>query len=447
MSVIDPASHFVSPYELSLGKIQPTDPTLTEVVDVPYQPTSIIDQGGEITFDIVANSEEYMRLSEFALTYGGVLVNAETGRPITANDNVGPIQNAGHSFFSGYTVQFGHEIVSNCPEYPLQAYLSTHLYYNQETKGSLLSNTGWADDTPGYADAVPGIDNKNEGLKTRTKQFALGKTVYFRIRLVIDVFNVEKLLPSNVPIRLTLYRANPQYCLMAGKTADGKDPPAYRVNIIRPTLWVTKVRLRSAVLLGQSKAMKEEDALLKINKTCMRVSTIPAGVQSYTIDNLTTGQVPKCLFYGLSKNKGVIGDYQVNPLNFEHANVSQTSLYVNGKQHPLIPFRPNYAEGDYGREFYSVHEATGKRYGNAGMSITYDSYPLRDCLYGYDLTSNRSVGNSSSIALLKHGPTRIDFQFSKPLEEAMSMVAYIVYDTIIKINGDYTVTRSNPLLK
>jgi hypothetical protein len=443
---IDKSSTFVSPYELAGGRIQPTDPTIVKVTDVPHQPTSIIDNGGEIIFDIHSNSEEYMRVSNFAFTYGAS-IETEDGKPITANDNVGPIQNAGHSFISGYTIQYGHHVVSSCTNYPYQAYFSTHLFYGPEAKKSLLSCTGWVEDTPEYPHDVPGAANRNEGLKKRTAMFANGKVVYFRIRLVCDVFNVEKLLPSNIGIRVTLYRANSAFCLMAGKTADGEEPPPYRVKFSRPTLWASKASLLPNVLIGLCKSIKEEPVKIKLNKVVIRINTIPAGVQSFTVDNVTTDQVPKCMFYGLVPNKAVTGSYGMNPLNFSHSNVTQTCLYVNGTQHPTIPFRPNYEFGDYCREFYSIFEGTGKLYSNSGLSITYDSFPLRDSLYGYDLTNNRNVGNSSSVGFIQRGPTRVDWQFSKPTSEVMSQISYCVYDTVLTINSDYSSQLSNPLLK
>jgi len=219
----------------------------------------------------------------------------------------------------------------------------------------------------------------------------------------------------------------------------------FRVQIINPILWVTKVKLDPTADVGQLNAIAKVPAKYRYPRKAVRNSTLPSGVMSYSIDNAFTGQLPMRIAYGFVTTEAFNGSYQKNPFNFVHCNLIQTAVYVNGKCYPLIPFTPDYSEadgcggGNWFREFQNMSDMMGVGYGNAGFDIHRRDFPNGYCIYIYDLTPNRSASDLSHATLIKYGSIRIDCQFSKPLEKTMTCVVFAEYENILKVDKDHNV--------
>jgi hypothetical protein len=449
MSRLDKTSEYVAPIELSMYDVLPTDPTFQSMDDTPHRPNSIIDAGGAITFEIVANAEEMIKPSHFYLTFG-VRILTHDGKPITKAHNVGPVNNFGHSVWSSIVVEWGGQPVSACIDYAIRAYITALFSYGVDATKSHQSCSLFEKDTAGHMDDVPGATNQNAGLKERTEYLSEGKIAYFRVKLDCEALNTEKLLHTMVSVRVTLHRANPAQCLMAGKqtvaaengNAERQVDPDFKIDIINPVLWVTKVKLLPSVLSGQNKAIELDDAKYKVTRVVVRNTTIAKGVTSHSWDNVFSGQMPKRIIFGFVRNEAFTGNYSLNPLNFQHCNVVQICVYINGKSYPSTPFQPNYASGDYIRVYGGIFDAMGIRYGNRGIDIHRKDFPNGYCLYAVDLTSNRGASDSSHINLIKQGSLRIDVQFGVNLAYVMSCIAYAEFDNLIKVDKDRNVSTN-----
>ena len=65
----------------------------------------------------------------------------------------------------------------------------------------------------------------------------------------------------------------------------------------------------------------------------LKTFTFSAGSKSLTIDNAVLGPVPKHLLFNMGKNADFIGTIDTNPYKFQHYDISDFSLFVNGKQY------------------------------------------------------------------------------------------------------------------
>jgi len=66
----------------------------------------------------------------------------------------------------------------------------------------------------------------------------------------------------------------------------------------------------------------------------LKTFTFSAGAKSPSIDNAVLGHIPKRLLFTLVKNADFIGTIDSNPSKFRHYDISDFSLFVNGKQYP-----------------------------------------------------------------------------------------------------------------
>src|SRR5438093_3522989 len=200
-------------------------------------------------------------------------------------------------------------------------------------------------------DDVPGTACANAGLKKRCKYTENGKIAYVRIRLESDVFNTEKYLPSMVDMTITLERASPAFCLMAGAQNYKEFPdPDFKVEIINPILWVTKVKPLSSVLEGLNKDLTLSTASYKLRREVIHAYPVSEEFTFQSIENVFNGSIPVRIKLGFVKSTAISGSYGENPWNFEHCNVSKLSVEIEGKSYPTVPYQPNYTTTHHLRE-------------------------------------------------------------------------------------------------
>jgi hypothetical protein len=100
-------------------------------------------------------------------------------------------------------------------------------------------------------------------------------------------------------------------------------------------LYVKRIRPSPSILLAQNEALNR-GALSRYNVTRVELKTFTysSGAQSLSIDNAVLGIIPERLLFTMLKNTDFLGSIDSNPYNFRHYNMSNFSLFVNGKQYP-----------------------------------------------------------------------------------------------------------------
>lgn len=457
MSLITKDSPIVSSPLLDLHAEIPTDPSFQEMYQVPIRPSSNVLAGGDVSFEVIANSEEYLHLAATYLEFGLQIVNTATGEPIKAGtDQVGVINNAGQSFWQSLKVWLGNKLVMCNDNQAMLAYFVTLLSYGTDAKSSHLTSQLYYKDTAGHMNDLPG--RGNTGLNQRAKYFEKGEVVWFRIRLIGSIFTINKVIPSMVPVRITLKRSSPEFFLMAGKqgvvttNSTNKDgsksetvtspgtAPAFGVNLVDPVLWVTKVRLLPSVFNSQNEALQAKPAVYKMVNMVIRDENITANQKTVSIEKALSGQVPRRFIYAVADHDAVTGDYSKNAFNFEHADVCQTAAYINGRCHPQTPYTPDYDNGRFIREYACMLEGAGIKNGNRGLDISRGDFPKGYCVYVVDATQNQSASDPSHVNLIFNGDVRLTFNFVRAPSRTMSCIVFAEYDNIMTIDHDRNVS-------
>ena len=73
-----------------------------------------------------------------------------------------------------------------------------------------------------------------------------------------------------------------------------------------------------------------------------KVFTLPRGQQSQHIDNAFLGEIPKRIAICMMDNDSYNGNYKKNPFNFQHYNLTQIGISVNGEEVPFKPLKLNF---------------------------------------------------------------------------------------------------------
>ena len=155
--------------------------------DIEYLPTSAIQDGAPITFEI-GKAERYTDASEFAIKtvveIQGENGTALTGKQFTNADSagtlekVGVINNLGHSLWEQIVLFINDtKVTESSNNYAYKAMLETLLSYDDVDEKSVLCLSCFKKDHGNITADCPTATHANSGLVARSRYFEGGKRV------------------------------------------------------------------------------------------------------------------------------------------------------------------------------------------------------------------------------------------------------------------------------
>ena len=136
---------------------------------------------------------------------------------------------------------------------------------------------------------------------------------------------------------MKLHRHKPEVCLFSVDTT-----PACKITIVDAILYVKKIELTPSVFNAINTVLNDKNAQNAITRTTPEVFTVPRGQQSQHIDNAFLGEMPKRIAIGMMDNDSYNGNYKKNSFNFQHYNLTQIGISVNGEEVPFKPLKLNF---------------------------------------------------------------------------------------------------------
>jgi len=97
-------------------------------------------------------------------------------------------------------------------------------------------------------------------------------------------------------------------------------------------LLVRRLRPNPAILLAHNSILNKGSlARYNLTRVELKTFTFSAGSELFSIDNAVLGPVPKRLLFTMVKNPDFFGSLDSNPYKIQHYEISDFSLFVNGK--------------------------------------------------------------------------------------------------------------------
>jgi hypothetical protein len=171
-------------------------------------------------------------------------------------------------------------------------------------------------------------EGHNEGLTSRAQFTKESKRVDLMGRLHCDLFFQEKLLLNGVSMRIKLTRSKDSFAVMAAADRDNE----FKIKIVDAVLRVRKVCVSPVVALAHVKALEHGNVKYAMNRVECKSFTVPAQHLSITQEQIFSGQLPSRIVIGYVDNDAFNGNYKKNPFNFQHYNITEISLYVDGQE-------------------------------------------------------------------------------------------------------------------
>ena len=152
------------------------------------------------------------------------------------------------------------------------------------------------------------------------------------------------------------------------------------------------------------------------------------------------GQIPKRIVLGLVDIEAYNGSYRTNPFNFNHHNLTQVGVYVDGEQ---IPRKPLFLKFDAAggqnviAGYQSLFSGIGKLSQDTGNQINRSDYGSGYTLFAFDLTPDHCPGDH--FELIKQGNLRLELHFSEALANTVNLIVYAEFQNVIEVDANRNV--------
>ena len=417
--------------ELDLFSVPPTQTSIEQGSWIEYHPITTVTEGSPIEFDVNGSGEDYIDFANTMLYVKAKLI-AMNGDNLAADAPVGPANLFLHSLFAQVDISLnGTLITASTNTYPYRATIETLLSYGEDAKTSQLTSALFYKDQARTMDSVNVGDNaalRNDGLMKRRAIASESREFDMMGRLHADIFFQDRYMLNEVGVKIKLIRSKNAFCVMgAGKAV-----------ITHASLFVRKVKLMPSVFLAHAKTLERGTAKYPIRRVVCKSFAIPRHYLDVSHEKLFSGQLPTRVVIGLVSNQAFNGHAESNPFNFQHFNLSEIALYLDGQQqHAIRPIQPDYEHRLYIRAYNSLFAGTGKLCKDEGLFISRDDYGNGYALYAFDLTAD--LGEDDHFSLTRQGSVRLALKFAVALDATVSVVAYAEFENVIEVDRDRNV--------
>lgn len=415
--------------ELDLFARPMTQLSIDQTNYVEIHPLNAISDQEVLDFLIPGSGSFYLDLNS-TLLYLRVKITKADGTNLGNDDRCGIIQYPLNTIFSQVDVSLNEVLISSSSAtHPYRSIIETLLNFSPQTLESQFSAGLWYKDDGDDLDSVEMGDNAtNNGLLKRASFARASRPFELLGPLHSDIFFSERLLLNNVDVRLKLVKAKSAFTLMS---AAGDE---FNLNILSASIFVKKVQVSPDVILGHSAALMKSNAIYPISRVVVKNYSIPAQSRVCSQDNLFLGRLPKYIVLGLVDHRAFVGARNLNPFNFQHANLEYLSLNVNSRLIPAKPYQPRFDVKQSVREFYNLYLGTNRHLRDSPLCIDRENFEKGYSLFLFNLSRDDEM-ESDALSPSVHGTCRLDLRFRTALPRTMTLVVYSSFDSVIEINS------------
>ena len=316
----------------------------------------------------------------------------------------------------------------NC--YAYRAHTEAMLNFGEDAARSHLELSGWLVDTKELDDL-----EKSDGHLKRVEWTKNSRAIEVIGNVHVDMCYQPLLILNNVDARFSFIMNNPDFYIN-GPTGDTSI-----VKIIDATLYIKYCHIAPQVLLAHNKMLAQTPAFYPYKRCAINTFVVASGSSTLSLDNIVNGQLPTSIIIMMVDTDAFAGSRDKNPFNFKTNGITELQLYVSGIQFPNETLAMNFSdESVYARAYSTLFSVNGILHSTQGNLITKEMYKNGSFMVGYDLSQEANGGNSSCVSINNQGSLRLTARFSKQLASSITVMAYMLYDSVIHIDSHRNVT-------
>lgn len=388
-----------------------------------------LENANVIEFLIPSSPDHYKDLNSIKLHLRlQLLQNDGTAYKADKTDQPALICAPLHSIFKSCAVYMNNQLISFVDNFGYKNYIDKLCTFDEGSLKSNLMNEGFIKDDTGTAfDALD--DAKNKGLKERRALTANSVILDLSGKLNMDCFNIQKLLPNNVDVKILLTLESSKFYLM-----DKEKLGALKLH--EATLEIKQHAVNPSILLNHRQQLVKHGVLrIPFKKSELKTYTVAGSMSNINLENLFSGILPTNVIIGLVSNSAFTGDFLKNPFYFHNQSVSGIALYVNSKCVTGTPIECNYKNDNYSKMYNQFLEGTGKIFSKHGSMISKSEYKRGFNLYPFILNATQTLDDCAEVP--QEGTIRLDIKFDTAPSSPLTVLVYAEYDRQILIDSSY----------
>lgn len=342
--------------------------------------------------------------------------------------HVAPCNNFMDSLFRNVSVELnGKSITSpgSGNNHFYRSYIEKLCNYGSEAKRSHLASSMYYDD-----DAAAMDDFESSGFQARMSRMNKSGSIEMIGFVHTELSNTNRLLLSNVDMRLKFYRNRPEFSLMSNVKPEAASP-SFKIVITEAVLLVRKVQVNPGIAESHRLALLKKDACYPIQRVEIKTFTLAKDTLSRNLENIFMSQIPKRLMMVMVAENS-INNYKKNPYNFQNFNIG--SILLSGDSFTNIRrIRTDFEREEFMEAYSSFNDAIGVYFHDRGVAISPAAYKASNCIFSWDLTPDYAA-NQPHASMPSSGTLRIELSYLKPLPENIVVILYAEFVNFININ-------------
>ncbi|XP_069488967.1 uncharacterized protein F54H12.2-like [Ambystoma mexicanum] len=410
--------------ELNLFAVPPTQTSTENSFFMEVAPFAALSPLAPIEFYISGSTEMYLDLND-KLLYLTCKITKADGSAIPATAKVATIAYPVATLFNQVYITLGDRLITQRDnKYAYRAYIESILNYSNDALDTQLTAGLFYKDTAGHMEDYA-LDGANAGFIKRAAHATGSSNFDLLGRLHSDLFFQEKLMVNGVDLKIKLSRNKDSFCLYSDE--------AYKLIIVSASLFIERVNVSPTVRLAHADALQVSNLKYPVERTSLKMFSVPAGSRVASQDNLLLGQLPKIIIIGFVDNTAFSGAYASNPFNFKHYNINYAALFKDGFVIPSKAYSPSFQQKHTIREYLGLVSISGKILHDKGFVIPRDTYDGGYTLLAFDLRpANTSTRHYN---LIRNGNLRIEIRFAANLPNTVNLIIMALFDSVMELNN------------
>jgi len=344
---------------------------------------------------------------------------------VEAGDMISTVNFPGGAVWKQCDLYFDNQQVSTHPYYAYKTYAETMCTFSILAKKSWLQAGLYYEDTP---DKHEELDAQNKGFMARKKYIEDGKDLVLETKLHCDLANQEKFIVPNTVVNIVLTRNAMDFFMMAA------DAQKLQFELLDVYLEVAKYEISDAHYIQYQKLLSKNNIIYNYASTEIYPRTVNQGLLNANIRPIFKAKsMPMRILICAVDNDSFIGRQSKNPFNFQHFNLSEINVQIDGRTIHATPQKFDMKKGDWLHGFMNLYKSLGYDYQDDGCAIDRDSYGKGNFLLGYYLGTTQTEGQYRDPE--KAGELSIDLLFSEALPSTVTFLVFAEFEKTLKINS------------
>ena len=358
-----------------------------------------------------------------------IKITKNDGSNLDANTNIGVVNGISNTLFKSLSVFINDKMIESNPVFNYTSYLKMLTNINRDNIDSFGKCGFFHDDsnngkiTRNYDTAIfDTTTNLEHRLLERIKED--GIDICFP--LLFDSSTLDMYLLDSVDLRIRLEMANNNWIINSNV-----DISNISLNIVKAKLWVDRVIPHYNSMLALNEALTVKPIEYVFQKTLHKTYVVGTGENSIMIDRPFGMVIPEKMHVIIVNMNAFSGRASMNGLYFEHGNLENFHLTVNGNT--LYNVNTNFPNV-YSQSYYETLKSIGI---NNNHMITHETFKKGRTVFSFNFI-HETV--EETLPIESSGNLRLTLKFRNNLPAPHTIILLAETTGLLTIDNNRIVT-------